>query len=124
MTAWSASDAMNPPGRWRGGGKRSAGGGGGAGLDIMVATVVGTYPAHGRRGTASRCAPTRQSQTEIPRLLRSRRLTFRGRREPDHLNARALGDVHRLDHVAVGPVRRRLDEHQLGDTLVEDVLQG
>src|SRR2546422_5740108 len=41
-----------------------------------------------------------------------------GRRECDHLHAGALCYVHRVHDVAVLPVGRRLDEHQLDRPLV------
>lgn len=59
MIPCSTSDVMNPPGRRRGAGRRSGGGAGRdrpvAGGSVIVATVADTYPAHGRRGTASLC---------------------------------------------------------------------
>lgn len=57
--ACSTTETMNPPGRRRGTGNRRGGGAGREaaveGGNVIVATVGGTYPAYGRRGTASLC---------------------------------------------------------------------
>src|SRR6476661_10536058 len=56
-------------------------------------------------------APARDIQATMSALLRRVRLLWR---EPDDLDPGAPGNVHRLDHVLVDPVRPRLDEQELG----------
>src|ERR1041385_1091427 len=46
-----------------------------------------------------------------------------GGREADHLDARAVRDVHRLHHVEIFAVRCRLDEQQLGRPHVVDLME-
>src|SRR5229473_8279360 len=61
-----------------------------------------------------------------PTARRRRRRLFLGllrRREADDLDARAVRDVHGLHHVDILAVRRRLDEQQLGRTLVVDLVK-
>src|SRR5438309_3495450 len=47
-----------------------------------------------------------------------------GRRESDDLHPGAVRDVHRVHHVAVLPVRRRLDEDELRRAVLVQLLQG
>src|SRR5437016_1878795 len=82
------------------------------------------YPTEGRRGEqthrgAACCAPT--VHPGPPSWLLLGRLR---RCKADHLHAGAVRDVHRLHHLAVFAVRRRLDEHQLGWARVEDLVEG
>src|SRR5256712_12750697 len=107
--AWTSNEsAAPPPSRRRATGSRRAGGGGG--VEVGGAAIRGYNTPQTRSGRS-----TLRPDTGHPRPSRGGLpLGLLGGREADHLDARAVGDVHGLHHVQVLPVRRRLDDQQLG----------
>src|SRR2546428_3968181 len=107
--AWTGSESAAPPpsGRRATGSRRP---GRGVGVEVGGAAIRGYNTPQTRSGRSSLRPDTghpRPSRGGLP-------LGLLGGREADHLDTRAVGDVHGLHHVQVLPVRRRPDEQQLG----------